>query len=419
MAYYFRTDMQNTSRFAPDQLGAGADQALSSLAQAGNDAALLVEEWIKAGNAAAVQATAELGTGVARKTARRGLNVLKSRGVDVPSTPRTARIVAPASNLREAWLLAPDPNGVVGIVLAERQVSGSYQACIAYFREAREVLRVQSGLLSGSRLEKTMRDALGSSGYAPVQVPWGWAQSRLAERRAWHAARKVAEPLGWMGAEKLLADCPAEAPPHPFEDPRLQPPAGAADGLARDSSHLHQWPEFRSWLPGDRSVQEMLLQIGRKFGPTPPTAKEVIDPIIKEQIAAATDRYFTPERRATLANRMLDSGLSVLARLGEEAAQQLTAVIQVIRGAGLITNPPSEIGFLTTFFDKAMAMLAVQQGGRLRVPIPAPAPGQSAEAAAAVETAGADDAGEEDPLGPEGSAQAGSDTPAANPENPA
>src|SRR6187399_2985212 len=120
--------MHNTSRFAPDQLGAGADQALSSLASAGSDAALLVEEWIKAGNAAAVQAAAELGSGPARKTARRGLNVLKSRGVEVPAAPRTGRIVAPASSSREAWLLAPDPNGVVGIVLAERQASGSYQA---------------------------------------------------------------------------------------------------------------------------------------------------------------------------------------------------------------------------------------------------------------------------------------------------
>jgi hypothetical protein len=409
--------MQNTSRFAPDQLRAGADQASSALAQAGNDAALLVEEWIKAGNAAAVQATAELGSGAVRKTARRGLNVLKSRGVAVPAAPRTGRIVAAASSAREAWLLAPDPNGVVGIVLAERQASGSYQTCFVYFREARELLRVQSGLLSGSKLERTMRDALGSSGYAPARVPWGWAQSRLAERRAWHAARKVTEPMGWMGAEKLLADCPAEAPPHPFADPRLQPPAGAAEALARDSAQLHQWPEFRSWLPGERSVQEMLLHIGRKFGPTPPTAKEEIDPIVKEQIAAATDRYFTPERRATLANRMLDSGVSVLARLGEEAAQQLTAVIQVIRGAGLITNPPRDIGFLTTFFDKAMAMLAAQQGGRLRVPIPAPAPDVEAGAAAA----GADDASE-DPLGPESPAAVSGGAPEASqapsPENP-
>jgi hypothetical protein len=403
--------MQNTSRFAPDQLGAGADQALSSLARAGSDAALLVEEWIKAGNAAAVQAAAELGSGPARKTARRGLNVLKSRGVEVPAAPRTAKISAVAANpsqAREAWLLAPDPNGVVGIALAERLASGSYQACFVYFREGRELLRVQSGQLSLSRLEKNMSDALANAGYAPVRVPWAWAQHRLAERRAWHAARKVAEPLGWMGAEKLLADSPAQAPQHPFLEQHLQAPADAVEALARDSSSLHSWPEFRSWLPGERSVQEMLMHIGQKFGPTPPTEQAVIDPIVKEEIRAATDRYFTPERRATLASRMQDSGLSVLARLGEEAARQVSAVIQTIRGAGLITNPPREIGFLTAFFEKALTVLAAQQGGRLRVPLPAAPPG-----AASVPEA------QEDPLGPAEAAASAEASPAPAPETPA
>jgi len=176
--------MENTSRFAPDQLRADAAQALHSLDRAGPDAALLVEEWIKTGNAAAVQATAELGSGAARKTARRGLNVLKSRGVAVPAAPRTGKLGADASVERQAWLLPPDMNGVVGIVLAERQVSGSYQACFVFFREGRELLRVQSGQLSLSKLEKNMRDSLGGAGYGPVSVPWGWAQYRLAERRA-------------------------------------------------------------------------------------------------------------------------------------------------------------------------------------------------------------------------------------------
>ena len=295
-------------------------------------------------------------------------------------------------------------------MLAERLPGGSHQACFVYFREGRELLRVQSGQLSRSKLEKTMSDALGSAGYAPVPVPWAWAQYRLAERRAWHAARKVAEPLGWMGAEKLLADCPAEAPPHPFSDVRLQPTPDSAEALARESAGLHQWPEFRSWLPGERALQELLMHIGRKLGPTPATEKEVLEPIIREQILAATDRYFTPERRANLALRMMDSGVSVRARLGEDAARQVSAVIQTIRGAGLITNPPSDIGFLSAFFDKGMALLAAQQGGRLRVPIPAPM--------ATPDGAGSEGAAGEDPLDSEApaaeAAGAGASAPDAN-----
>lgn len=399
--------MENTARFAPAQIQANADQALRTLEQAGADAALLVDEWVRAGNAAAVQVTAEHGTGAARKSARRGLNVLKSRGVALPeAAPRVGRIAADAVGSRQAWLLPPDPNGVLGIVLAEPLPGGSYQACWVFFRENREILRVQSGQLSLSRLDKNMRDSLGGAGYGPVPVPWEWAQWRLVERRAWHAQRKVAEPLGWMGAEKLLEGHPTDAPSHPFEADHLKPAPESVASLARDSASLHQWPEFRSWLPGERSLQEMLLNIGRKFGPTPPTAKEEIDPIVREQVIAATDRYFTPERRAVLANRMLDSGLSVLYRLGEESARHLQAVIQTVRGAGLITNPPSEVGFLSAFFDKAMAVLAAQQGGRLRVPIPAPNAAPTAEA-------------EADPLAPDAPAGAappaeGSDAPAGS-----
>ena len=77
---------------------------------------------------------------------------------------------------------------------------------------------------------------------------------------------------------------------------------------------------------------------------------------------------------------MKDSGLSVLARLGEHAGLQVAAVIHVIRGAGLITNPPSDVKFLTGYFDKAIAMLAAQQGGQLRIPVPRPAPGTAADA---------------------------------------
>jgi hypothetical protein len=402
--------MQKTSHFAAAELGAGADQALQFIDQAGERASLLVEEWIKSGNAAAVQAAAELGQGPARKAARRGLNVLKARGVNIPAAPRIGRLEQDAGAAREAWLLPPDSSGVEAIVLAERQPSGSYQACFAFFREGREILRVQGGLLALSKLEQNMRASLGGAGYAPVAVPWDWAKFRIVERRAWHAARKVAEPLGWMGTEKLLADPPTEAPPHPLDTKGLQGSDAETASLARDSAVLHQWAEFRSWLPAERAVQELLVHIGRKFGPTPPTAREEIDPILREQVAAATDRYFTPERRTVLANRMQDSALSVLDRIGDDAGRHVAAVIRTIRGAGLITNPPSDVKFLTGFFDKALGLVAAQQGGRLRVPIPAPV-AAPADAAAAGSAAPADP---EDPLGPdEGEGTASGDQPSS------
>jgi hypothetical protein len=375
--------VSSSSRLTTEQLEAGAEGALGAVAAAGADAEALVTEWIKASNAAALAAVAEQGEGLARKAARRGLSVLKSRGVRIPEVPRKARPAAPGEVARQAWLLPPDSGGVVGLVLAERQSSGSYNAAFVYCRDGQNILRVQTGTLALSKIKETMAQALGGAGYGPVGVPWAWAQYRVAERRAWHLAQNVPEPLGMTAAQKLLEGAPTVAPPHPFDEEGLALGDEDAEKLARDSGVLHQWPEFGSWLPPERSVQELLMQIGRRLPPEPNISKERLEPVMREQVAAATDRHFTPERRAVLAQRMKDSALSVIARLGEHAGLQVSAVIHVIQGAGLITNPPSDVKFLTGYFDKALALLAAQQGGQLRIPIPRP------PSAAATDTANA------------------------------
>jgi hypothetical protein len=374
--------MQNISRFAPEQLGASADQALHFITSAGDQAPQLVEAWIKSGNAAAVQTAAELGEGAARKAARRGLNVLRARGVPVPAAPRTARLEPGPSGAREAWLLPPDNTGVVGIALAERQASGSYHVSFVFFRQGQHLLRVQNGQLGLSKIKQSLQEALGSAGTQAVSVPWAWAQFRIAERRAWHATHSLPEPLGITGVGKFLADAPSVAPPHPFDAQDWALSDEEAERLASESGVLHQWPEFGTWLPGERAIQELLVYVGRSFGPTPPTAKEEIDAVIREQVIAATDRYFTPERRELVADRMQDCGLSVLGRLGRDAARHVAAVIRVIRGAGLITNPPSNVRFLTAYFDKALAIIVAQDGGRLRVPLPSGAGATTPEAPA-------------------------------------
>lgn len=372
----------SSSRFATEQLEAGADGALGVVLAAGADAPALVAEWLARSNAAAVATVAEHGEGAARKAARRALNVLRSRGVSIPRVPPRQAATAPVEVARQAWLLPPDTGGVAGLVLAERQPSGSYHAAFVYFRDGQNVLRVQTGTLALSKIKDSMNQALGGAGYSPVAVPFAWAQYRVAERRAWHLAQNVAEPLGMTGAQKLLDGAPTVAPPHPFDEEGLALGDEDAERLARDSAVLHQWPEFRSWLPPERSVQELLLAIGRRLPPNPEISKEALEPVMREQVAAATDRYFTPERRAVLAQRMKDSALSVIARLGETAGLQVAAVIHVIQGAGLITNPPSDVKFLTGYFDKAVALLAAQQGGQLRIPIPRP-PSVAADSASA------------------------------------
>ena len=91
---------------------------------------------------------------------------------------------------------------------------------------------------------------------------------------------------------------------------------------------------------------------------------------LEEELSAATDRYFSPERRGALVRAMRDSALSVLSREGETRALEVVATMKMIEKAGLITDPPRDIPFLRGFFEKAVSLMLAQGGGKLRVPVP-------------------------------------------------
>ena len=60
-----------------------ASEALAAIESSGDRAIPLVEAWVRTGNAGAVAAVAEHGSGPSRKAARRGLQVLGARGIKI------------------------------------------------------------------------------------------------------------------------------------------------------------------------------------------------------------------------------------------------------------------------------------------------------------------------------------------------
>ncbi len=97
--------------------------------------------------------------------------------------------------------------------------------------------------------------------------------------------------------------------------------------------------------------------------------------LLEEEASAATDRFFSPEVRAIVAERMRDSAISIRARKGDRAAAEVLGVARAVVEAGLITSPPREIPFLVAFFQKGLSYLAAAEGGgQLRLPVPAAAP---------------------------------------------
>jgi len=368
------TDKQVTktsASLAAADLSASADNALAALGHAGENAVALVEAWVKAGNAAAVNVASDSATGAARKAARRGLNVLKARGVAVPTASHVASVTGEKSpEIAEALMLAPDGGGSVCLVLTSRSVTSRAHSVFVYLHDDFGVHRVNVGDLSQSQLKEALARALPGADYRPVKVPVGWARARIAAARKTHAARGVPEPLGFSSAQSLLEPVPSEPEEHPFDGEGLELGDEDAQDLAKNSHGLHLLPEFRGWFPPKQAVDEMLLKLGERLTPGSEPDPEDLKAKLEEEVVSATDRYFTPERREALSRVMKDSALSVLSREGEVRTLEVVATIKNIRDAGLITNPPHEVGFLRGFFDKAISAMAYQDGGRLRIPIP-------------------------------------------------
>lgn len=359
------------SSFTSELLNATGETAAAAVARAGRRAEELVLAWVNAGNAAAVVEVAETGAGAARKAARRGLNVLKARGVTIPERSRVVSVAGPkAAEITEAWLLAPDGNGVSMVTIASRTPTSRSRAVMVFLNPHVGVLRVNTLEVSQSNLKEAMQSALTGGSYKPVPVPVDWARKRVADAREKHKQRGIAEPLGFAGSETLLAPVPAEPVEHPFDAEGLELGDDDVKELAGRSVTLHSLPEFQGWFPPQQFVDELLMKVGETLTPGEEPPPELIQERVEAEIRAATDRFFTPERRTDLVNNMKDSAVSVLAREGEVQALSLVATMKCIDRCGLITDPPHEVPFLRAFFDKAIAVLLRQSGGRLRIPVP-------------------------------------------------
>jgi hypothetical protein len=361
-------------------LRSSAADALEGLRRAGDQAPQLVEAWVKAGNAVAVAEAAEQAEGAARKAARRGLNVLKARGISVPEPGRVSAVAGQkAPEQTEAFLLAPDTAGNVLLAIATRSLTSRGKVAFVYLNDDLGIHRVDVGELSQSQLKDALAKALPGARHKAVTVPVDWARRRISEARGRHAQSQVPEPLGFARAKDLLEPVPAESVPHPFDGEGLELSLEDASEMVKTSAQLHNVAELSGWFPEKSAVDELFAFIGKNLSekgldPAQEPPAEALQTAMREEIASATDRYFTPERRARLILSLKDATLSVLPREGEEVALQLAALAKVIAEAGLITNPPHEIPFLRGYFEKAVSLLAMQNQGRIRIPVPSPAP---------------------------------------------
>jgi hypothetical protein len=344
----------DTGALDPAWLDAGADAARKSVDAAGERGADLVGAWVARKNVAAVLEIAmdEGAPALARKAARRGINVLKSRGIAIPDRPRAAA-PAPSGDVLEAWFRPPDGASTSAFTLGSRSPQGRYKLVDVILKEGVGLVSIAAMQMSRSQLAHTF-DGIGKRfGHPPAPVPIEWARARIAEARLDNEKSGAPLPLGVESNADLLGPVPETPEPHPILASKL--PAVAPEEALDRSAKLHSEPEIRGWLPAPAAIQTMLNEIAAQVRPDAAAEPGAAQRKVRELIEKATDSFFTREARVALAPRMRDAAISMAARGARDRAADLVATAEAI-GTLAGDAEPHSVPFLRAFFEKAFGL---------------------------------------------------------------
>jgi hypothetical protein len=343
--------------FTPGLLHADAERARALVDEAGERGADLVDAWVACKNAAAVVAVAadDGAPTAARKAARRGINVLKSRGVPIPERPPEVRsATASVAATYEAWFRPPDAAGTSAFTLGARGAGGRYRLVDVIVKDGAGLVSVAGMEMSRSQLRETFEGIEQRFGHAPAAVPVTWARARIAAAQRENAVHGTPMPLAVEKHRELLGTAVSPPPAHPADEAGLALPTSEA-ALAR-SGTLHAEPELRGWLPEPAAMQHLLGEIEEQKETLkgPDTQAKVL-----AIIERATDAYFTNEMRTKTALRMKDAAISLIAR--GETARAADLIVTARAADGVDGGPlPHSIPFLRGFFEKAFGLAAAR-----------------------------------------------------------
>lgn len=328
----------------------------------------LVQSWLAHRNAAAIAAiaTRDDAPAVARKAARRAVNVLKSRGVTIPERPSVVAAIGKPAFTVEARAMFPDGRGAQIWWIAKIANTGGTDVVEVTTVDRQGIVQVNRGNPSAGNLRQLWQGWVARAGRAPSVVPLEYARKRIAEARAMTLARKAVLPMGLDAARELVGDGVTGPVKHPIagEDLVLPTDESAVKARIDNSMHLHEEPEFSSWMPDDpagvallQSINERVQALGIVPGSTPDEeAQKKIDATVNEAIDEAANAYFDDEKKKIYAARFQDAAWSLYqAGLIDRAVDSLL-VAQAIEKAGVISDRPSDIPFVRGMFVKLIAI---------------------------------------------------------------
>ena len=283
------------------------------------------------------------------KEAKRGLHVLRSRGVAVPEAPRIAAPPPPlpAEPPPPAYGSAIDGQGERAIWLPRNVPGKGIEVAQAVISDVRGLVELQIGLLGRKEWRAFAKGLLDRGAAMGVgEIDRALAHSSVAAARAMNDASGQRVP---EGADLWLAQL---GPAAPLPDPAARF-APLADEEERDavaaSGKLHDLPLFRGWLADEgylRGVAAKLDEIA--VSPLYIDDRQRAEQLVRV-IAEAVDAYFDDARRRRHAGRLFAVAEHLEARGDVAHARSAAATARAL----LAGAPPHATPFARLLVEKA------------------------------------------------------------------
>ena len=157
---------------------------------------------------------------------------------------------------------------------------------------------------------------------ASAEVPKDHARQLIAEAEAVGARNGFSPPPHYGDALRVLGPAPETAPP----SPGLSVAVADEPARARDGAMLFDDPLFSSWIPGEEELRRFALRMDEVS-----TSQLYIDDAQRQQgferaAEETASAWFTPERRALYARRLVEMA-HVLASLGRSDAAEIAVAV--------------------------------------------------------------------------------------------
>jgi len=284
------------------------------------------------------------------KAAKRGLHLLRIRGVAVPEPPRPGppqAAPAPADPPLSAYASTVDGQGDRAVWLPRAVPGKGIEVGQAVVSDVRGLVELQVALLGRKEWRSFSRGILERGATMGVaEIDREAAKALVAEARARNDRSGQRPPDGadlWLQHLGPAGPVPDVAERFPPLAPDEEAAAVAASGM------LHDLPLLRGWLPEEeflRDVARRLDEIG--VSPLYVDERQRLEQMART-VADASERYFDEPRRRLVAGRLL-SAAEHLDRSGDAAHAPAAAAAGRALAAG---TPVSAIPFARLLVEKA------------------------------------------------------------------